>query len=144
MPRRWRLLQISGCTQPRCSKHCLRDRSGWLLDKMKVCPVVGGLSRFRDKCALHWLHDRFRVHTELHQLEWSSRVPTEIGETNLPASLRRRRLWIKNVREVRHHAGRPQRVTVLHSRGCTDIGESGLEPVLHKIGLGARRAPTEA
>ena len=39
-------------------------------------------------------------------------------------------LWTKNVLEVRHHAGQPQRVTVLHERGCKDIGESGLEPVL--------------
>ena len=53
-------------------------------------------------------------------------------------------LWVRNVREVRHHAGRQQMVTVLHGKGytqCTDIGKSGLyshdtglESVLHKIG----------
>ena len=39
-----------------------------------------------------------------------------------------------HVREVRNHAGRQQEVIVLHGRGCADIGESGLEPVQHKIG----------
>ena len=56
----------------------------------------------------------------------------------------KRWLWTRNVREVRHHAWRPRMVTGSHSRGCTqctDLGESGLkshdtglEPVLHKIG----------
>ena len=56
----------------------------------------------------------------------------------------KRRLWTRNVWEVRHHAWRPQMVTVFHGRvcsQCTDICESGLElhdmgleQVLHKIG----------
>ena len=124
--RRWRLLQVSRCTHPPLLQALPARLERLVAHLDEVVLRRRGLSKFLDKYALN----RFRDLTEL--CRWSSRVLTNIGETNLPASPSRRQTRNYNM----HHQSR---FRLAHLDGCIAVRQqSALDSQVpvggHKIG----------